>query len=212
MASKTVRFEEKEVPNTVVSTFKSAGTLSQQERDNMWYSNAEFAAIRSSCKHLSRQLQGSSSARLLEATLQDTLDDKRNVPSIDVSQQMLIRWSRHCASCRGLENWIQGAKGKKDRQEKRRLVVLLVLEAQALEKDCSPDLRAEKLQIVSEKCSAQARIFARRMGIADAVANIMELEQSSRNLNLSRTGLNHFDEMPSVRRDVEIYCNCPPMA
>ena len=209
MVSKRVRFAEQETLSIVVCELIPRSQLSQQELDNTWYSNVEYAAIRASCVLLSKQLQGSSRARLLEMTLHDAYD-KYSGDELGVVQQMMIRWSRHCTSCRGLERFVQGSQGKKRRQERRRSV-RLVLEAQELEMGCPPDERAEKQRIIYEQSTAKARLFAMQMGIADAAANIMERDRSSTYPNLSRIRVVHADSIPSGR-DYAIYWNSTPMA
>ena len=209
MVSKRVRFAEPETLSTVVCELIPRSQLSQLDRDNTWYSHVEYAAIRASCILLSKQLQGSSRARLLEPTLHDAYD-KHTGDELAIMQQMLIRWSRHCTSCRGLERFIQGAGGKTRRQERRRSV-RLVLEAQELAMDCLPDESAEKLRFIYEQSTAKARLFAMQLGIADTAANIMEREQSSRCLNLSRTSMIHLDATPSGGA-YEIYYNNSPIA
>ena len=209
MVSKRVLFEEPETLSVVVCELIPISQLSKHEHENTWYSSDEFTAIRASCMLLSKQLQGSSRARLLEPTPHDAYD-KYNGNEVAVMQQMLIRWSRHCTSCRGLERFIQGDRGTKRRQERRRSV-LLVLEAQELENDCLPDERAEKLRVIYEQSTAKARLFAMQLGIADAAANTSEQEQSSRWLNLSRTRINGVDVIPSSG-DYEIDYTSSPTA
>ncbi len=211
MDMKSVRFADKELLNIVVCEVCPRSELSHQDRANMWFSADEYTNILESCRLLSRQLQGSGRARLLDGSLQDLCDKHNSGSECDAAQQLLIRWSRHCSSCRGLERRIHVVEGRKRRHEQRQSI-RLVLEAQELEKDCSPDERAEKLRDISEQTTEKARVFARKMGIADAAANFFELEQSLRWLYFSEKSSTNDDAMCSGGRDLQINLKCSLMA
>ena len=210
MEMKRVRFADKELLSVVVCEVSPRSELSHQDHINMWFSADDYTNILESCRLLSRQLQGSGRARLLDGSLHD-INDKHNGSECDAAQQLLIRWSRHCSSCRGLERRIHVVEGRKRRHEQRQ-TIRLVLEAQELEKDCSPNERAEKIRVVSEQTTEKARLFARKMGIADAAANFFELEQSLRWLYFSEKSSTNVDAMCSGGRDLQINLKCSPMA
>jgi hypothetical protein len=210
MEMKRVRFADNEVLSVVVCEVNPRSELSQEDYNNMWFSADEYVNIMESCRLLSRQLQGSGRAKLLDSSLHE-LYDKHNGSEYDASQQLLIRWSRHCSSCRGLERRIHVVEGKKRRQAQRQSV-RSVVEAQELDNDCSPNERAEKLRIVSEEKTEKARLFARKMGIADAAANFLELEQSLRWLYFSGKIPTNDVAMCSGGRDIQINVKCSPMA
>ena len=116
----------------------------------------------------------------------DLLNDD-SIPSegvqMDNSQLLLLLWSM--TNFRGLEAW-GNAKGKvkKHKLRQRQLSIEVVLEAQRLlQNDARSD---ENIRLISKSVTLQARKFARKMGIADAiVSNNLHLQQ----LTLSRCHL-----------------------
>jgi hypothetical protein len=152
-----------------------------------------------------------SSQRNYDAPAVQDISDKHGMGDVDVVQQMLIHWSRLGGSCRGLERWIHVPEGRKRKREQR-CSIKVVLETQELEKDSTIEARANRLRDVSEEHTARARAFASKMGVADAAANFLELEQSSRALYFSWNRNSSTDSMLNRRMPTQKVINCSRMA
>jgi hypothetical protein len=166
---KTVRFQAPENLSTIVCEITPA-----RRGHHTWFARHNFEAFKSHSKVIAREMRLSSRAKLLEGSLQDIPEN--NMGGVDIVQNMLIQWSIQGTSCRGLERSVHIAHGKQRQREKSQSI-LAVLEAQErFDKHISPDLRADQLRAASELCTANARAFAHKMGIADATANFIESE------------------------------------
>ena len=206
-----VRFQEAETLSTVVCEITPRSEMSQEDHYHTWFSSQDYTDFKSYGKLIAKELRRSGRGRLLEGSLQDIHEDN-HVGDIDIVQQMLIQWSRQGASCRGLERWIHVAEGKK-RKRAQRLSIQVVLEAQELESQISPALRAEKLRAIADHFTTNARTFAYKMGVADATANFLELEQTAKSLYYLKNNSNSptnaiFSRRPLSRKVI----NCSPMA
>ncbi len=207
---KSVTFQEEGNLSVVVCELTPRSQLSREDRDNAWFSESDYIAMKDYGRLIAKELRRSGRARLLEGSLQD-INDKHNVEDVDIVQQMLIQWSRLGGSCRGLERWIHVAEGKKRKREQR-CSIKAVLEAQEKEKDSPSDVRAKRLRDVSEQHTGKARAFAAKMGIADAAANFLELEQTSRALYFSWNRSSTTDSMLYRRMPTKLVINCSRMA
>jgi hypothetical protein len=129
---KSVTFQEEGNLSVVVCELTPRSQLSREDRDNAWFSESDYIAMKDYGRLIAKELRRSGRARLLEGSLQD-INDKHNVEDVDIVQQMLIQWSRLGGSCRGLERWIHVAEGKKRKREQR-CSIEAVLEAQEKER------------------------------------------------------------------------------
>jgi hypothetical protein len=186
---KNVRFEENDELVTVVSEIRNRIDISQQEFESVWYSRNEFKNFRKKCLTESRELHRSGQFRILEESMEFLNDD--SIPSegvpMDNSQLLLLLWSM--TNFRGLEAWgnVKG-KVKKHKLRQRQLSIDVVLEAQRLlQNDARSD---ENIRLISKSVTLQARKFARKMGIADAIV--------SNNLDLQQLTLSHCHSMNRI--------------
>lgn len=207
---KSVTFQEESNLSVVVCELTPRSELSSEDRDNVWFSESDYIAMKDYGRLIAKELRRSGRARLLEGSLED-IRDKHSVEDVDIVQQMLIQWSRLGGSCRGLERWIHVTEGKKRKREQR-CSIKAVLEAQEEEKDSPSEVRAQRLRDVSEQHTAKARAFAAKMGIADAAANFLELEQTSRALYFSWNRNSATDSMLNRRMPTKLVINCSRMA
>ena len=207
---KSVTFQEESNLSVVVCELIPRSQLSREDRENTWFSKSDYIAMKDYDRLIAEELRRSGRARLLEGSLQD-INEKHNVGDVDIVQQMLIHWSRLGGSCRGLERWIHVSEGKKRKREQR-CSIKVVLETQELEKESPMDMRANRLRDVSEEHTARARAFASKMGVADAAANFLDLEQSSRALYFSWNRNSSTDSMLNRRMPTQKVINCSRMA
>ena len=183
---KTVRFQGPESLCTVVCEVTQRSEWSHEDHDRTWFAPHDYEAFKSHGKLVSKELRGSHRAKLLEGSLERVdpgKDGSIDIGGIDLEQMRLVQWSRQAASARGLERQANPALGCQ-RKEDRQQCIKAVLEVQDQMKTrpISPDLRVESLRAVSERCTAKARAFATKMGIADEMATFLELALISRSL------------------------------
>lgn len=197
MMKRRVRFEGPESLCKVVCVITPLDLLTADDYDRTWYSWKDYDSFKRNAKLIAKEIRSYGRDKLLDGAMQSAPDATKD-KSI---QSMLIKWSRQGFSCRGLERWIHVSQGKLRKQEQRR-TIKVVLEVQQREKQNSQELLSQQLRAVSEHCSANARSFAHKMGIADATAIFME--RSSRNV----LHLRHRRNNSSLRKVVK----CSPMA
>ena len=172
---KKVRFEDPEHLSVVACEVFRRCELTNHDCNSLWFSAQEFDDIKTSCRQLAKQLQGSGREQLLDTSILQKR--KRRNEELDLVQQRLIRWSRHCISCRGLERWIHVEEWRK-RKRAQKHSVYLVLEMQERQSRSLPDARDEELRLVYEEVTKSARVHALQMGIADAAAVLLEIDSS----------------------------------
>ena len=178
---KTARFQGPESLCTVVCEITPRSEWSQEERYHTWFAPHEYEAFKSHGKLVSKELRGSHRAKLLEGSL-ERMDPGKD-GSIDIEQVRLIQWSRQAASARGLERQANPSLGCQRKQDRQQCIkAVLEVQDQMKTRHISPDLRVESLRAVSERCTAKARAYATKMGIADEMATFLELALISRSL------------------------------
>jgi hypothetical protein len=163
---KTVRFQEPQSLCTVVCEVTPRSEWSQEDRDHTWFALHDYdEAFRSHDKLISEGLQESHRAKLLEGSPQSLVPGTDG--GVDIVQVRLTQWSRQAAFARGLERRADLAQVF-ERKEEQRHSIQAVLEVQEqLEiRHIVLNLRVESLRAVSERCTANARAFATKMGIA----------------------------------------------
>jgi hypothetical protein len=192
-----VRFDEPESLCKVVCEITPLDLLTAEDYDRTWYSSKDYDSFKRNAKLIAKEIRRYGRDKLLDGAMHNVSDAKED----NSIQNMLVKWSRQGFSCRGLERWIHVSQGKLRKLEQRR-TIKVVLEVQQREKQNSQELLSQQLRAVSEHCSASARSFAHKMGIADATAIFME--RSSRSVLHRR----HRNNNSSLRKVVK----CSPMA
>jgi hypothetical protein len=195
---KRVRFEGPESLCKVVCVITPLDLLTAEEYERTWYSWEDYDSFKRNAKLIAKEIRSYGRDKLLDGAMQSASDAKKD----NSIQNMLIKWSRQGFSCRGLERWIHVSQGKLRKQEQRRTIIV-VLEVQQREKQNSQQLLSQQLRAVSEHCSANARSFANKMGIADATA--ISMERSYR----KKLHLRHGSNSSTLTRKV---VKCSPMA
>lgn len=156
MARRKVQFADtKGDISNVVCTIPNREDLTPDDIANLWFSKEDYNTTRSAAKAASRDYARALKSRCLD----DTFSGKRS----KTVQERVEEWACNSDGMRGLERWSNRDHGE-TRQNEQFRVVMAVLEAQ------DEGLGAEHVRKTYSHSSKPARLFARMMGKADAVA------------------------------------------
>lgn len=208
---KKVRFAESKELSTVLCEVVARSELSEKDFENTWFDTAEFDKLKAQAKLIARELRRQGRGRLLVGAFGELSKEFHESDSFTKEvQAMLVKWSLHGPSSRGLEKWVNSDQGKLRRQLQRRVIqVVLHVQEQESQRAVPPGELAEKIRQVSEENTAKARLFGRMMGIADAAASSLQQMTSCRlpmrySIDASTSLFEVIPEGPSSR--------CSPMA
>jgi hypothetical protein len=208
---KRVRFEDSTQLRKVVCEVENRSDISDEEYRSVWYSLDEYEKIKQYGKLLSAELRRSGRSHLLNGSLQTPSDSKiSNGNDMDEVQQLLILWSRMGGFCRGLERWVNPSEGKQWKKLQLQSIQI-VLDAQNLQRESSGEVCDESLRRISESYTAPSRIYARKMGIADAAASFFELGKSGKS-QYAFSSSSMFEGNGKNRSHLRKVINCSPMA
>ena len=158
---KSVRFAQNVA--CVVSQVPSRNEMDPEDILLQWFSSEEFSQIKSTAKEIAFQARCYGFDRLLDNTL-----DVRTTSS---SASSLQKWTLKSDMRRGLEMWINKSHTQ-ERHRRRKMTIDSVLDCQEVlwAKNVPPEDMETELANVSELCSLSSKVFAARMGAADANA------------------------------------------
>jgi hypothetical protein len=166
---KRVRFQD-DFLITAVHEVMNTPCISQDEGHVTWYSRGDFKNMKTNCKILSKELHQYGRSHLLTGSTQ-VFNDTPNLNDVELDkvQLRLILWTKCGESCRGLEKWVNNNEGEK-RKELQQRSIKIVLKAQKRYGALQFGVLAEKLKSHSETSTIYAKVFARKMAIADEAA------------------------------------------
>jgi hypothetical protein len=160
-----------------IRSIPSLSELSLFDISSQWLSREDFETSKSTTKLIAMQARQSAFNDLLKYSFIYDISTTTGDP--------LLKWCRHGQLRRGLEQSVSPQHGE-ERRLKRKMAIHAVLRAQDLfrsDKMIKNDI-TDQLATVSRKFTLNARLFAQRMGEADAIA--AQVEPITRENEISR--------------------------
>ena len=151
-----------------------------EEIQQQWYLQDELQTLKRNTKQLARRKRQSSESscplsNVFSSSLSSLQKQQRDEEVVVIPVDPLVVWCccRRARSGRGIEQWINKDHGNYSQRKKKELICAVLKRQRQLQNNSSSIITTQytteqQLAVVSIQHSMDAKLFARRMGIADA--------------------------------------------
>lgn len=144
----------------VLAYLPSLSEFTEQDVKRIWFDEEAFSIFKATARQIAMQANRFRLDGLIDWEYEGQQD-----------KDPLLKWARHGHCRRGLEQWVKPSHGERQHYHKRKTIeAVLDIQKVMRARNDDQDLINEELANISMKHSVHSKLFAQRLGKADAEA------------------------------------------